>query len=106
VHRHRDPDCRHQFVDARTHRPVLPFVNVLALPGTSAAMTRGRRYRCAACDRIIDLTVRAKLALPEAPIDTRTVDPFGDWLQTLESPEPFEHEPVPVKRRVEIRASL
>lgn len=81
-------DCEHRFVDPKTGRTMLPFVNVLAEAGKSTAMTLGRRYVCSTCRRIIDLRVRARLPLPEAPIDTRTMDiPFIDWTELEEQPQ-------------------
>jgi hypothetical protein len=80
-------DCSHRYIDPRSGREVLPFVNVMAEPGRTAAMTLGRRYVCASCRKIIDLRARGRLALPEAPIDTRTMDvPFIDWTELDEQP--------------------
>ena len=90
--------CQHQFVDDRSGNAVLPMVNVLATPGESSAMTVGRKYRCLACQRIIDLRVRGYLALPEAPLDTRPIDPFANWRRT--GPETSdEREPTERGRR-------
>ena len=88
--RHRE-DCNHRYIDPRSGREVLPFVNVMAEAGKTAAMTLGRRYVCASCRKIIDLRARGHLALPEAPIDTRTMDvPFIDWTELEEQPETID----------------
>ena len=85
--RHRE-DCNHRYIDPRSGREVLPFVNVMADAGKSAAMTLGRRYVCASCRKIIDLRARGRLPMPEVPIDTRTPDvPFIDWTELEEQPQ-------------------
>ena len=73
-------NCQHEFIDVKTRSPVAALVNVLAAAGTPGCMTLGRKYRCERCDRIIDLRHRGRLALPETPVDSRTVDPavFAD----------------------------
>jgi hypothetical protein len=75
--------CEHDFVDVHTGRHALPLVNVLAPPGKSQTMTRGRKYRCARCDKILDLRPRARLPLPERPTDNRIGDPVEILLMTL-----------------------
>ena len=80
-------DCSHRYIDSRSGREVLPFVNVMAESGKTAAMTLGRRYVCVCCRKIIDLRARRHLVLPEAPIDARRMDaPFIDWTKLEEQP--------------------
>jgi hypothetical protein len=68
--------CEHEFIDASTGAPVEPIVNVFADAGRAACMTLGRKYRCVHCRRIVDLRARARLPLPESPLDSRTLDPL------------------------------
>ena len=83
---------------------MLPFVNVMAEPGETMAMTLGRRYVCASCRKIIDLRARGRLSLPEPPVDTRTMDvPFVDWTELEEQPGEVAWGERPPARRAEPR---
>jgi hypothetical protein len=68
--------CQHEFVDAKTGVAVAPLVNVFADADGAGCMTLGRKYRCMHCTRIVDLRARARLPLPERPVDSRTLEPL------------------------------
>ena len=64
--------CQHEFVDAKSGVAVPAIVNVFA-DADASCMTLGHKYRCVHCTRVVDLRFRARLPLPEVPVDSTLV---------------------------------